>query len=159
MAAITHIGIAVTDLDKAIDWYKKVLNFKLIAGPYSFQQEKEDANNMTNDLLGNHIKKMRNAHLIGDNQVGIELFEFQEPKTVKRERDIHEAGFFHLCIIADNIKEKADEIQNNGGKIRSSMWNTWPGKPYHLIYCEDPFGNIIELYSYSTEMMYGNKDE
>lgn len=158
MAVITHIGLAVTDLDQAIDWYEKVLNFKLIAGPYSFQQEKEDAYNMTNDLLGNHIKKMRNAHLIGENQVGIELFEFQVPKTIKRERDIQEAGFFHLCIIADNVKEKAAEIQKSGGKIRSSMWNTWAGKPYYLVYCEDPFGNIIELYSYSTELMYGNKD-
>lgn len=158
MAVITHIGLAVTDLDKAIDWYEKVLNFKLIAGPYSFQQEKEDAYNMTNDLLGNHIKKMRNAHLIGENQVGIELFEFQVPKTIKRESDIQEAGFFHLCIIADNVKEKAAEIQKSGGKIRSSMWNTWAGKPYYLVYCEDPFGNIIELYSYSTELMYGNKD-
>ena len=79
LAVITHIGLAVDDLDKAIDWYQNTLGFKLIAGPYSFSQEEEDSENMTNDLLGKQIKKMRNAHLTGDNQVGVELFEFQNP--------------------------------------------------------------------------------
>jgi hypothetical protein len=33
---------------------------------------------MTNDLLGDTVKKMRNAHLMPDNQVGIDLIEFLE---------------------------------------------------------------------------------
>ncbi len=33
---------------------------------------------MTNDLLGDTVKKMRNAHLMADNGVGIVLFEFLE---------------------------------------------------------------------------------
>ncbi|MCM3216221.1 VOC family protein [Niallia taxi] len=158
MAVITHIGLAVDNLDKAIDWYENTLGFKLIAGPYSFSQEKEDSENMTNDLLGKQIKKMRNAHLTGDNQVGVELFEFQDPKTSMKQRQIHEAGFFHICLVVDNVEEKAKEISRTGGTIRSDIWNTWPGKPYHLVYCEDPFGNIIELYSHSTELMHGNKE-
>ncbi|MDN5710186.1 MAG: VOC family protein, partial [Planococcus sp. (in: firmicutes)] len=27
MAAITHVGLAVPDLDKAIKWYRKVFDF------------------------------------------------------------------------------------------------------------------------------------
>ncbi|WP_067726034.1 VOC family protein [Oceanobacillus damuensis] len=157
MAAITHIGLAVPDIEKAIEWYEEVLGFKLIAGPYSFNAEKEDRRNMTNDLLGGHIKKMRNAHLTSDNQVGIELFEIQDP-TMEKSDNRNYDGFFHICLIADDIEKLADEIDSSGGKKRSDIWNTWKGKPYYLIYCEDPYGNIIELYSHSTETMYVNKD-
>ncbi|MFT8323105.1 MAG: VOC family protein [Bacillus sp. (in: firmicutes)] len=159
MAAITHIGLAVPDLEYAIHWYEKVLGFQVIAGPYSFDASKENPDNMTNDLLGSDIRKMRNAHLMGCNQVGIELFEFVEPQTEEAQHKIYSSGFFHICLIADNVEEKAQQILHNGGKIRSKVWNTWEGKPYYLVYCEDPFGNIIELYSKSTELMYGNKDK
>lgn len=38
----------------------------------------ENKYNMTIDLLNDSVKKMRNAHLMEDNQVWIELFEFLE---------------------------------------------------------------------------------
>lgn len=46
--------------------------------------------------FGDHIKKMRNAHLMADNSVGIELFEFEEPRMPKDESSCYE-GFFHIC--------------------------------------------------------------
>ncbi|CAH0307948.1 hypothetical protein SRABI84_04746 [Peribacillus simplex] len=78
MTAITHIGLTVPDLDAAIKWYEQVLGFRLLAGPYSFDAGEENKHNMTNDLLGDTVNKMRNAHLMADNGVGIELFEFLE---------------------------------------------------------------------------------
>jgi hypothetical protein len=51
---------------------------------YSFASE-ENQHNMIYDF-GDHIKKMRNAHLMADNSVGIELFEFEEPRMPKGER-------------------------------------------------------------------------
>ncbi|WP_144549982.1 VOC family protein [Peribacillus simplex] len=157
MTAITHVGLAVPDLDAAIKWYEQVLGFRLLAGPYSFDAGAENKHNMTNDLLGADVKKMRNAHLMADNGVGIELFEFVEPRMHNSESRDYE-GFFHICLIADDIEKLADDIAASGGRRRSDIWNTWENKPYYLIYCEDPFGNIIELYSRSTEMMYGNRD-
>ncbi|MDQ0882989.1 VOC family protein [Peribacillus sp. V2I11] len=112
---------------------------------------------MTNDLLRDTVKKMRDAHLMADNGVGIELFEFEEPRMPKGESRGYE-GFFHICLISDDIERLDDDITAFGGKRRSDIWNTRVNKPYYLIYCEDPFGNIIELYSRSTEWMYGNRD-
>ncbi|MFE4238736.1 VOC family protein [Peribacillus butanolivorans] len=111
---------------------------------------------MTNDLLGYHVKKMRSAHMMADNQVMVELFEFQEPRMTRSKTKVYE-GFFQICLISDDIEKLSDKIANTGGEKRSDIWNTWENKPYYLIYCEDPFGNIIELYSRSTEVMYANK--
>ena len=31
----------------------------------------------------------------------------------------------------------------------------FPGeKPYKMVYCEDPFGNIVEIYTHSYELVY-----
>ncbi|MEW5552034.1 VOC family protein [Peribacillus frigoritolerans] len=78
MTAVTHIGLAVPDLDAAIKWYEQVLGFRLLASPFSFDTSAEKKYNMTYDLLGDTVKKMRNAHLMADNGVVIELFEFLE---------------------------------------------------------------------------------
>ncbi len=29
-------------------------------------------------------------------------------------------------------------------------------KPYRMVYCEDPFGHIIEIYSHSYELIYSS---
>ena len=157
MIAITHIGLSVPDLDQAIRWYEEVLGFEKIAGRYSFEQEKENQHNMTNDLQGQEVRKMRNAHLTCGNQVGLELFEFEEPRRKQVPRGKYD-GFFHLCLLVDDIEAVANRIEDAGGKKTSDMWNTRKGKPYYLQYCEDPFGNILELYNKSTELMYGNKE-
>lgn len=157
VSAITHIGLAVPDLDEAIQWYEKVLGFELIAGPYRFDKQESEAGNMTNDLQGESIKKMKNAHLTCDNQVGIELFEFQTPEFAKEQTN--RLGYFHICVIVNDVEQVAAVIAQTGGKKKSQLWNTRQGKPYYLIYCEDPYGNTIELYSHSTELMYGNKDD
>lgn len=157
MIAITHIGLSVPDIEGAIKWYEEILDFKLIAGPHSFNSKDENKHNITNDLLGNNIIKMRNAHMMSGNQVGIELFEFQEPRIKNKKTKDYE-GYFHICLLADDIEQLAEKIENAGGKRRSDIWNIWEGKPYYLVYCEDPYGNIIELYNHSTETMYANKD-
>jgi hypothetical protein len=47
-------------------------------------------------------------------------------------------------------------IESLGGKQRMSQARYYyPGqKPYRMVYCEDPFGNIVELYSHSYELTY-----
>jgi catechol 2,3-dioxygenase-like lactoylglutathione lyase family enzyme len=43
----------------------------------------------------------------------------------------------------------------NGGKQRMPVREYYPGeKPYRMVYCEDPFGNLIEIYSHSYELTY-----
>lgn len=77
MTAITHIGLAVPDLDVAIKWYEQVLRFKLLEGPYSFDAGGEKRTNMTNDLLGDTVKKMGNAHLMAIIQWGLSFLSLR----------------------------------------------------------------------------------
>jgi len=57
-------------------------------------------------------------------------------------------------LISD-IESLAEKIVALGGKQRMPVREYYPGeKPYRMVYCEDPFGNIIELYSHSYELTY-----
>ncbi|ANU09734.1 dioxygenase superfamily protein [Planococcus antarcticus DSM 14505] len=156
MSAITHVGLAVPDLEKAIDWYRKVLDFYILAGPFDFNAADENPEVMTLDLQGAELKKMRNVHLMSSSGVGIELFEFQDP-TYHAEQYAPHAGFFHICLIVDDLVGTIERAVQHGGKQRSKIWNINKGKPHYLVYTEDPFGHIIELYTRSTSEIYGNR--
>ncbi|TWT01968.1 VOC family protein [Planomicrobium sp. CPCC 101079] len=156
MSVITHVGLAVPNLERAIDWYSKVFGFYVLAGPFEFNEENEKQRNMTQDLLGNEVKKMRNVHLMSMGGVGIELFEFQQPSFEEEPLPAH-SGFFHICLIVDDLVETIERIVQHGGKQTSKIWNLSEGKPHYLVYTKDPFGHTIELYSRSTSEMYGSK--
>lgn len=46
-----------------------------------------------------------------------------------------------------------------GGKQRSKIWQLFADKPYKIVYCEDPFGNIVEIYSHSVEHVGAIRDD
>ena len=156
MSVITHVGLAVPDLDRAIDWYSKVFGFYILAGPFKFNDSNERFPNMTKDLLGDGIQKVRNVHLMSSGGVGIELFEFQNPANSQEPLPMH-SGFFHICLIVDDLVETIERIVLNGGEQTSRIWNLSEGKPYYSVYTKDPFGHTIELYSRSTSEMYGGR--
>lgn len=42
-----------------------------------------------------------------------------------------------------------------GGKQQIPVREYYPGeKPYRMVYIEDPFDNIVEIYSHSYELTY-----
>jgi catechol 2,3-dioxygenase-like lactoylglutathione lyase family enzyme len=50
-----------------------------------------------------------------------------------------------------NIGDLCNKISETGGKQRSKLWEIVPDKGYKIVFCEDPFGNIIEIYSNGYE--------
>ena len=97
---------------------------------------------------------MRTVWLSSGNQVGIEIFEYLDPKAQRRINDNFEywkSGFIHICITDPNIDELCRKISESGGKQRSKIWDISPGKWSKIAFCEDPFGNIIEIYTHSYE--------
>ena len=51
-----------------------------------------------------------------------------------------------------------EKVKKHGGKQRmKQVRHYYPGeKPYRMVYCEDPFGNIFEIYSHSYELTYSS---
>jgi catechol 2,3-dioxygenase-like lactoylglutathione lyase family enzyme len=54
-----------------------------------------------------------------------------------------------------DIEGMVERIIAHGGKQRMPIQEFYPGeKPYRMVYCEDPFGNLVEIYTHSYELTY-----
>ena len=150
---INHIAVSVCDLDQAIKWYKDVLGFTMVARPVDFVADDSLIGRALRYIHGPDLKKMRVAWRGSGNQVGFEIFEYIEPKAQRRQENFEywKSGFTHICITDPKIESLCSKILDSGGKQRTSMREIVPGKGYKIAFCEDPFGNIIEIYSHGYE--------
>jgi catechol 2,3-dioxygenase-like lactoylglutathione lyase family enzyme len=158
---IAHVGMTVTDVRQAVKWYCEVLGFEAMGPPVEVSSDDGHAGAVAGDVFGPRFRSFRQAHLASANGVAIELFEFVEPATERRADNFEywKTGIFHLCLVAPDIDELAERIARSGGRRRTAqVWEMWPGEPYRTCYCEDPFGNVIELYSHSHERTYANRN-
>lgn len=156
--AFSHIGITVPDLQKAIEFYTQVMGWYLLMGPETVKEEKETAiGQMCIDVFGEGWKEFRIAHLSTSDGIGIELFEFPHQPKTQGAFEPFKTGVFHFCIQDPNLEELAQKIIEAGGKQRMPIREYYPGeRPYRMVYMEDPFGNIIEIYSHSYELTYSS---
>ena len=149
MTAITHVGMEVADLDRAVAWYSDVVGLGPLGPPVEVRAGDGHAGTVAADVLGGG--SFRQAHLTGANGVALELFEFAEPTPRWK-------GIFHVCVVPPSLDRTAARIAASGGRRSSRIWHIFPDAPYRTCYCEDPFGNTIELYSHSHERTYSNRD-
>lgn len=151
MSMVTHVGISVPQLDRAVRWYREVLGFEQLGGTTRVNANEGYAGVVAADVLGPGFGSFSQAHLVGANGVALEFFEFDE--TLERR-----CGIFHVCLVAQNVARTADRIAANGGRRTSRVWQIFEGERYLTCYCEDPFGNVVELYSHEHESVYSNRD-
>lgn len=158
MTAITfsHIGITVPDLERAVEFYSKAFGCYVIMEPTEVRQDDSAIGQMCDDVFGAGWSSFRIAHLATGDGIGIELFEFPNTKPEKKPFEYWRPGVFHICLQDQHLEERVKLIESLGGRQRMSQVRYYyPGaKPYRMVYCEDPFGNIIELYSHSYELTY-----
>ncbi len=154
----SHIGMSVKKIEDVVKWYSEVLGLYVLMPVTSVENENETAiGAMCQDVFGVEFQPFKIAHLSTVDGIGIELFEFPESISQKAEFNPYHLGVFHICIQDPDIEQLAATIVANGGKQRMPIREYYPGqKPYKMVYMEDPFGNIIELYTHSYELHYSS---
>jgi len=156
--AKNHVGVGVSDIEKAIHWYQEIRGFTLLKGPMEARAEQGYRGEEVYIVLGPEFRAVLQAHLVTPNGVGIEVFQLLDLPHERRERSLEywKNGFFHICVTDPNIEELASRIASSGGRQRSKVWRIdSTTNDYRLCYCEDPFGNIIEIYTHNYETLYG----
>lgn len=153
--SFSHIGLSVPDLDAAVAFYRDVLGFYVIMEPTAIAQDDSDIGVMCDDVFGPGWGKFRIAHMATADRVGIELFEFESAETPKDNLPFRQVGLFHFAIQDPDVEGLLAKIIAAGGKQRMPVRHYYPGqKPYRMVYVEDPFGIVFELYSHSYELTY-----
>lgn len=156
---LNHVGVSVPDIDAAIQWYSRLFGFVLIAEPAEVVRDGSHFGNLASNITGDRFEGMKIAHMVTGDGVGFELFEFTGPKHQRRDDTMEywKNGFFHIAITDPDVNGKVAEIVENGGLQRSDVWELFPGEGVLVCYCEDPFGNVIEIVSHRYEQMLANR--
>ncbi|WP_214768623.1 MULTISPECIES: lactoylglutathione lyase family protein [unclassified Exiguobacterium] len=151
----SHIGLSVPDLEAAITFYSEVMGWYVIMEPSDVIEDDSPIGVMCTDVFGAGWEKFRIAHMATGDRIGIELFEFPNNEQPENNFEFWKTGIFHYAIQDPDIEGMVEKIVAHGGKQRMPIREYYPGeKPYRMVYCEDPFGNLVELYSHSYELTY-----
>ena len=152
----SHIGITVPNIEEAVKFYTEVLGFYVIMEPTVVKEESETAiGQMCIDVFGEGWGTFRIAHLSTGDKIGFELFEFNESKEQEPVFEPFRSGLFHFSIQDPDVEGLVKKIVDAGGKQRMPIREYYPGeKPYRMVYVEDPFGTVFEIYSHSYELHY-----
>lgn len=153
--SINHVGLTVDDLDKAICFYQEALSFQLISGPMDIVRDNSYWGKMALDLCCPRLKGGRFAHLVDERGTGLELFSFDDPEAGPRELEYWRNGYFHMCVTAPDVDALVARVEQAGGSRRTRTWEIAPGSSHYLVYCNDPFGNAIEIYNAPYRTVWG----
>ena len=160
--AFNHVAVSVTDIDVAVSWYRDVLDMALLLGPVEISASSPPSEPtlaaLVKGVFGPRLGKFKICHLSSANGVGIELFQFIEPEAERRENNFEywKTGFYHIAVTDPEIEQLAERISSSGGKRRTGIFELTQGSGKKICFCEDPFGNIIEIYSHSYEQFWAN---
>jgi catechol 2,3-dioxygenase-like lactoylglutathione lyase family enzyme len=157
--AIAHVGITVPDLDAAIEWYSKVFGMRKVKEPGELALGLNGPiDDLCVDIFGEDFQSVRLAHLSAANGVIVEIFEFTNPPYEKSEPSFAywRGGIFHFAVIAEDVEHLVDVITENGGRRRSMIGRFFEDKDLRAVYCQDPWGTVIEVISESDERAWSN---
>lgn len=159
---MSHVGVLVSDLPQAVEFYTKALGFEIVMDNTAvIEEDKTAIGRMCIAVFGKGFKGFKIAHLVTEDGVGLELFEMKDRKE-RHIVDFSKIGIFHFCLQTDDFQGTIDKVKKYGGKARMDIMRYHPeddSKPYKMVYLEDPFGNLIELYSHTYKETYSSKYE
>lgn len=97
------------------------------------------------------------SHLVTPDGIGVELFQLIDRPHQKRDPPLEywKNGVLHFGITDLDIEARLATIIRNGGRQLSAVWlNRPPNSERKMVYCADPWGTIIEIYTHSYGEMY-----
>ena len=155
--SFSHIGLSVPELDAAVKFYSEILGFYTIMTPTEVVEDDSEIGRMCTDVFGAGWNRLRIAHMATADRIGIELFEFDGNHAPADNLSYRQHGTFHFAIQDPNLESLLEKIVAAGGKQRMPVREYFPNdKPYRMVYVEDPFGIVFELYSHSYELTYSS---
>ncbi len=142
---IIHVGITVSDMDKAIRFYRDTMGLE-------FKGEMMMEGPETDRLFGREGIQARVAYLNGSDELfcpPIELIQFIDNKIEKREADLFRTSISEICFTTDDIWKEYERLGDKGVEFISEP-QEFDSTAYGFgksiaVYFKDTDGIILEL--------------
>jgi catechol 2,3-dioxygenase-like lactoylglutathione lyase family enzyme len=135
---IHHVGVSVSDLDRACAFYSAAFGFKETRRFALTDEPNARVMLQLPEIAGTA------AFLSGPNMI-LEVFEFDRPVPRERrtERPVILPGITHFCVQSTDVASAEERFSAAGGRFHAR--STDLGGDILYAYPRDPDGNVIEL--------------
>lgn len=142
MKAMHHVGITVSDLERGIEFYHRVLGLGFVNEPSPVFDDP-----LLGPAVGVPGAALRQVSLaLGD--VILELLEYSQPQSpIDLPLPQNALGAQHLAFLVDDIHTKKAELEDQGVEFYSGVNTVDEGvlAGWRWVYFSDPDGNALEL--------------
>ena len=145
-ATFHHVGITVTNLDRAIEWYGKVFGIKpafslTVSGSMGEQVLR----------LPPHVHR---AALLPIGPVAIELLEFEPTRNSKEKMRQDDVGYVYICLAVEDLDDVYKRLTAEGIDFHTEPLHAEEGQIAGSKFCvmRDPDGKTIELVELGSGM-------
>jgi catechol 2,3-dioxygenase-like lactoylglutathione lyase family enzyme len=137
--AVRHTGIVVTDMDKALRFYRDLLGLNTIVYDVVISS---DIHARVTGVQGAQIHAVMLAAPDGNR---IELLQYlSHPRPAPKTVESHEVGCSHVAFTVENVDLAYSHLSSNGVAFNSPP-QVDPTGSAKFVYCHDYDGTIIEL--------------
>ena len=137
ITAFNHAGLIVQDLDKAIEFYRDVIDLEV-------KTMMERTGEAPSKLLGYDDIHIKGAHVSPGEGPTLELIQYINPSAANRPTEERAVlGASHVAFTCEGIQETFDHLISKGAKQMNPPQEVAPGQ--WRCYLQDPEGNWVEL--------------
>lgn len=123
-------------MQRAADFYIAALGARWLAKPFTLEGDE------IAQLWGGHPGLRVHVALLGFDEGGLELFQFDSPSHPTGVTDPAQDRIMHWGLRVDNVRETLALVERHGGSAVHPVLE-WGGND--IVYCRDPDGNVFEL--------------
>lgn len=144
VTGLVHIGICISDMEKSIDFYTRIMGFKVLEGPTPPIHDNDDSKGMG---LEDCITR---TCIVGNNEgnIALELVQFIEPDVTPLIDCLNHIGKHHIAYEVDDIFAFLRRWEDEGMEIyyKPVLVKTDDEKDsFYWAYVKDPDGITLEL--------------
>jgi catechol 2,3-dioxygenase-like lactoylglutathione lyase family enzyme len=154
VVGVESVGMTVSDLDRAIDFYTRVLGFENLS-------EVEVAGEAYEQLQGVFGLRMRVAHLrLGEETVELTQYLAPRGRPVPVDSRSNDRWFQHIAIIVRDMDEAYGWLREHNVQHASTGPQTIPewnvgAAGIRAFYFHDPDGHVLEVLSFPPDKGLG----
>lgn len=138
MKAIRHMGIVVSNLEPALDFYTGLLGLKVI-------KRADESGEYLDKVLGLKNVAVSTIKMAADDGNLVELLYFQSHSgKPAKNRKICDNGLTHIAFTVEDVNAEYERLSNAGVPFNSLPQKSADGYAW-IAFCRDPEGNFIEL--------------
>jgi glyoxylase I family protein len=137
-----HTGITVSNLERALAFWRDVLGFEFSHGAHQKGERPEQITGVKGAELKLAVVKTPGGHKI-------ELLEYFAPPDRKKDASLRpcDLGHVHVALIVDDLETVLQKIAASGWKAagKPQILTHGPNAGKRVVYVRDPDGTTIEF--------------